>query len=160
LSDLYVATGQKQKAAAAISNIVDELTKAAKEGEQSINHHADKELAYVYLLSNQPQKALEHALLEYNRRPDNIDVNEAVAWAYYKNDQAKKALPYLEKALSTNSKSPVLFTHAGLIFAKAGISTKAKFFLQAAQKDKPNIDLLLMQEAADVAQSLYGQNKR
>ncbi|MGN6402392.1 MAG: tetratricopeptide repeat protein [Flavisolibacter sp.] len=147
LAELYVLTAQKEKAATAINNIIDELTKAAKEGEQSINHHADKELAYVYLLKNEPGKALDHAMIEYNRRPDNIDVNEAVAWAYYKNDEAQKALPYVEKALRTNCKNPVLLSRAGLIFAKTGDAAKAKSLLQQAQKNNPNIDPLLKQEA-------------
>lgn len=154
LAELYVLTGQKQKANIAINHIIDELTKASKEGEQSINHHADKELAYVYLLKNEPDKALDHAMIEYNRRPDNIDVNEAVAWAYYKKDEAQKALPYIKKALRTNCQNPILLSRAGLIFAKTGDTAKAKTLLQEAQKNNPNIDVLLKQEAADVLRTL------
>ena len=154
LAELYLLTGQKQKANTAINTIIDDLTKAAKEGNQSLNHHVDKELAYVYLLKNQPAKALEHAIIEYNRRPENIDVNEAVAWAYYKDGDGQKALPYIEKALRTNCRNPALLAHAGLIFAKAGGAVKAKTLLQAAQKNNPNIDLLLKLEAADALKKL------
>jgi len=154
LAELYVLTAQKEKATTAINNIIDELTKGAKEGEQSINHHADKELAYVYLLKKEPGKALDHAMIEYNRRPDNIDVNEAVAWAYYKNGEAKKALPYIEKALRTNCKNPVLLSRAGLIFAKTGDAAKAKTLLLQAQKNNPNIDPLLKQETDVVLKTL------
>ena len=154
LAELYILTAQKEKAATAINNIIDELTKAAKEGEQSINHHADKELAYVYLLKNEPGKALEHAMIEYNRRPDNIDVNEAVAWAYYKNDEEQKALPYIERALRTNCKNPVLLSRAGLIFAKTGDAAKARSLLQQAQKNNPNIDPILKREAGAALKTL------
>ena len=50
----------------------------------SSGHYADKEMAYAYLAVDNYDKAIEHALLEYNRRPDNIDANETVAWVYYK----------------------------------------------------------------------------
>ncbi len=59
--------------------------------------------------------ALEHALLEYNRRPQNIDVNEMVAWVYYNKGEYAKALPYLQAALRTGTKNPVVLSHAGLI---------------------------------------------
>ena len=72
--------------------------------DESIGHYADKELAYAYLSINKYDKALEHAILEYNRRPDNIEVNETVAWMYFKKGEAAKALPYLKIALITNSK--------------------------------------------------------
>lgn len=154
LAELYIITGQQQKAASAINGIINQLTRAAEAGEQSINHHADKELAYVYLLKKQPAKALYHALAEYNRRPNNIDANEAVAWAYYKNNDATAALPYLKAALKTNCKNPVLLTHAGLIFVKAGKPLEGKKYLQAAQVQNPNISLLLKQEAEQVLKTL------
>ena len=75
-----------------------------KKGEQdeSIGHYADRELAYAYLLQNDNENALKHALAEYNRRPENIDVNETVAWVYYKMKAYDKALPYINAALKTN----------------------------------------------------------
>lgn len=148
LAELYLLTGQKEKANALINNIIDQLTKAAKEGEQSINHHADKELAYVYLLTNDYDKALDHAMKEYDRRPDNIDVNEAVAWVYYKKGDAPKALPYIEKALRTHSKNPTLLCRAGTIYAKLGNQQKAKQLLQEALKSNPNIEVRLKEESA------------
>lgn len=154
LAELYLIIGQKEKAKTTIDQAIEELTKASKEGQQNINHHADKELAYVYLLNNEAGKAVDHALIEYNRRPDNIDVNEALAWAYYKNGEAQKALPYMEKALRTHCKNPVLLSHAGLIFSKAGDRSRAKLLLQEAQKNDPNIDILLKQETQAILQTL------
>ncbi|HEY0058900.1 MAG TPA: hypothetical protein VGB56_07175, partial [Flavisolibacter sp.] len=114
----------------------------------------DKELAYVYLLNNKPEEALNHALAEYNRRPANIDVNEAVAWSYYKTNDAKKALPYISKALRTGSENPALLCHAGLIYAKAGDTNKASQLLTAALKGSPNIDPSLKRESEAALQKL------
>lgn len=154
LAELYLLTGQKEKEEVLLDHIIEELTRASSEGEKRINHHADKELAYVYLLKNEPEKAIDHARIEYNRRPDNIDVNEALAWAYYKNGEATKALPYMEKALRTHCQNPVLLSHAGLILAKTGEKARAKTLLMEARKNHPNIDVLLQEETRMVLQSL------
>jgi tetratricopeptide (TPR) repeat protein len=108
---------------------------AAKDDE-SIGHYADKELAYAYLKAGNMDKALEHALAEYNRRPNNIDVNETVAWVYYKQGNYAEALPYLEKALKTNSKNPELLCRAGLIVSKTD-KPKGKQLLQEGLKTIP-----------------------
>ena len=91
--------------------------------------------------------ALKHALTEYNRRPENIDVNETVAWVYYKMKAYDKALPYLKAALKTNSKNPVLLCRAGLIYAYNGKKELAKSTLQEALKNNPNIDPELRAES-------------
>jgi competence CoiA-like predicted nuclease len=49
--------------------------------DETAGHYADREMAYAHLAVHNTDKALEHALLEYNRRPDNIDANETLAWA-------------------------------------------------------------------------------
>ena len=83
------------------------MNKDAKAGltNDNIGHYADRELAYAYLKVNDNDKALTHALAEYNRRPKNIDVNETVAWVYYNQNKADKAIPYIEEALKTIGKS-------------------------------------------------------
>lgn len=147
LAELYILINDKARANQTIKVVIDELTKAAAEGEESLNHHADKELAYVYLLVNDYDKALKHALAEYNRRPDNIDVNEAVAWAYHKKGDSKKALPYIQKALRTGSKNPTLLCRAGIIYAKGGEKEKALPLLQEGLDNNPFIDAHLKKEA-------------
>ena len=101
----------------------------AEQDDENIGHYADRELAYVYLKAGNYDKALEHALAEYNRRPANIDVNETVAWVYYNERDYDKALPYMETAMKTNSKNPALLCRAGLIYAKTGNKEKAKSLL-------------------------------
>jgi tetratricopeptide (TPR) repeat protein len=147
LAGAYMLTGQAEKANATLDVIVADLMKASEDGEAGMNHHTDKELAYIYLMKKEYGKALNHALAEYNRRPKNIEVAETVAWVYYKKGEAEKALPYLTSALKTGSKSPTLLCRAALIYAKAGDKAKAKNLLQEGLKANPNIDPLLQQES-------------
>ena len=121
-ADVYALAGQKKSADSLMDIVIAKLNKDELSGQndENIGHYADRELAYAYLKVNKYDQALEHALLEYNRRPDNIDVNETVAWVYYRKNQYSEALHYLSTALKTHSKNPVLLYRAGLIYAKAG----------------------------------------
>ena len=151
LIDVYQLAGQKDKADA-----INAMNKDAQSGKdnQNIGHYADRELAYAYLKTNNYDKALEHALAEYNRRPTNIDVNETLAWVYYKKEDYKKALLYIQVALKTNSKNPTLLCRAGLIYAKADDRMKAKAILLEALKNNPNIDASLKTESMRLLQTL------
>ena len=122
LADVFRQQGKANKAKQLDQEVIDDLSKDAQAGanDETIGHYADKELAYAYLKVNNIDKALEHAMLEYNRRPDNIDVNETVAWVLYKKGDVAKAIPYIKTALKTHSKNPVLLNRAALIFNKAG----------------------------------------
>lgn len=134
LVDLYRLTGQSQKADEVANKVIEELSRDSKAGDKDVNigHYADRELAYAYLKVNNVDKALDHAMLEYNRRPENIDVNETVAWVYYNKGEYQKAVPYIKAALKTHSKNPVLLSRAGLIFYKLGEKEMAKSMLQEA----------------------------
>jgi tetratricopeptide (TPR) repeat protein len=136
--------------------IIARLNKDEQSGrnDENIGHYADRELAYAYLKINNYDKALEHALLEYNRRPENIDVHETVAWAYYCKKQYPEALQYAQVALKTQSQNPVLLCHAGLIYAKAGKQREAKVILQKALITDPNIAIQLKKEGFETLQSL------
>ncbi len=149
LATAYFLAGQKEKAIKLTNEVINELSKNAKaaNADESIGHYADKELAYAYLAINNYDKAIEHALLEYNRRPKNIEVNETVAWVYYKKGETSKSLPYIKVALITNSKNPTLLCRAGLIFAKNGDESNGKKYIQAALLSNPNIDETLKAEA-------------
>jgi len=114
-------TGQREKAKSASNSVIRKLSGDAQSGQndESIGHYADRELAYAYLKTSDFNKALEHAIVEYRRRPNNIDANETVAWVYYCKGDYSKALPYIQTALKTNSKNPLLLSRAEMIYAKA-----------------------------------------
>ncbi len=156
LATVYFLSGQKEKADELTGLLIDELNKNAQAANtnESIGHYADKELAYAYLSVNKYDKALEHALLEYNRRPKNIEVNETVAWMNYKKGDVSKALPFISEALKTNSKNPTLLCRAGLIYLKAGDKVKAKQLLKEGTQNNPNINGFLKAEAEQAMQQL------
>jgi tetratricopeptide (TPR) repeat protein len=122
--------------------------------DQSIGHYSDKELAEIFTRTGNYDKALEHALAEYNRRPGNIEVNETLAWAYYNKGDFAKAMQYIQVAHKTNSQSPTLLCHTGMIFLKAGDKPAAKKYLQAGLKNDPNIFVGLKNESIQALQQL------
>ncbi len=156
LADAYRLSGANDKAAALENKVIDEMNNQAQAGQnnENIGHYVDRELAYAYLNINDYNKALDHAMLEYNRRPGNIDVNECLAWVYYNKGEYAKALPYIKTALKTNSKNPTLLCRAGLIFAKTGDKAMAKISLQQALQSNPNIAQNLKAESMGVLQTL------
>ncbi len=141
LVDVYQLTGQTDMAAKTSKIVIDEMSAnaAGAATDENIGHYADRELAYAYIKTNDFDKALDHALAEYNRRPKNIDANETLAWVYYKKGDYAKALPYIEVALKTKSKNPTLLCRAGLIYQKNGDKIKAKQYLETALKNNANI---------------------
>ncbi|MFP5041272.1 tetratricopeptide repeat protein [Parasediminibacterium sp. JCM 36343] len=148
LVDIYRQTGDTKKADETANAVIADYSKDAQAGvsDENIGHYADKELAYAYLKVGNTDKALEHAMLEYNRRPENIDVNEAVAWVYYNKGDYVKALPYIKTALKTNSKNPTLLSRAGLIYYKSGDKATAKTLLQQATTTNAYIGYALRTE--------------
>ena len=156
IADVYRQEGNKAKADAIDKAVIAAMTKDAQSGvnDANIGHYVDKELAYAYLHIGDVDNAEKHALLEYNRRPDNIDVNECLAWVYYSNGEYDKALTHIKAALKTNSKNPTLLCRAGLIYAKAGEKTLAKATLQTALQTNANIDEQLKAAGRNTLQAL------
>ena len=114
--------------------------KTGDESQASHGHYADRELAYAYLKVGEPAKALQHALIEYERRPDNIDVEEVTAWAYAQNGQAKKGQTIMQRALRTNSQSPTLRARAGIVAIKAGDVAGGRALLRQALERNPYLE--------------------
>jgi tetratricopeptide (TPR) repeat protein len=149
LVNAYQLSGQQQKADALSKQVIDELNANAQAAiaNQNLGHYADKELAYAYLKIKDNDKALEHAMLEYNRRPNNIDVNETVAWVYYCRGDYAKAVPYINVAMRTHSKNPVLLSRAALIYYKSGNQQLARTTIAQTSLQNPYIDQPLRIEA-------------
>ncbi len=156
LADAYSLGGQKDKAAAIAKTAIEDMNMKAAAGnrDENIGHYADRELAHAYLKINEYDKALEHALAEYNRRPNNIDVNETLAWVYYKKGDNAKTMPYIKTALKTNSKNPTLLCRAALIYIKAGEKEQAKKYFEEALKNNPNIAEELRNESSNAMRQM------
>ncbi len=141
LSDAYRLAGQPKEARRCADEVVESLAgKTGDESESNHGHYADRELSYAYLKVGEPEKALKHALIEYERRPANIDVQEVTAWAYAQNGQAKKAQTIIQQALRTNSQSPTLRAHAGIIAMKAGDLNGGRALLRQALERNPYLE--------------------
>ena len=156
LAIAYSNAGQPEKASALNKEVIDEMNKNAQISisDPTIGHYSDKELAYAYLQNNDYDKALEHALAEYNRRPKNIDVNETMAWVYYKRNEINKALTYLDAAFVTHSKNPMLLCTAGLIYSKTGNTEKGKMMLSLGLKHDPVMQEDIKKESIEALQKL------
>jgi tetratricopeptide (TPR) repeat protein len=156
LVEVYKQDGEVSMANSIANDIIDDMEEAAELStkDPAAGHYADREMAYAYLAVSKTDKALEHALLEWNRRPGNIDANETVAWAYYAKGDYAKAQEYMKTALNTNCKNPTLLSRAGLIYLKAGDKANAKIYLQEALMDHPNISAGLQAEVEKVLQSM------
>ena len=156
MAEAHRLSGQKDRADSLVKWLIGAMNNDAQ-GEQdddNIGHYADRELAYAYLKTGNYDKALQHALAEYNRRPANIDVNETVAWVYYMKGDYNEALPYMETAMKTNSKNPSLLCRAGLIYAKTNDKVKAKALLGELMASNSNIEESLKAEGVNTLRSL------
>ncbi len=151
LTDLYRLTNEKEKAGKSAREVIAMLSPMANadESSNSHGHYADKELAYAYLKVNDTDNALKHALLEYNRRPENIDVCETVAWVNYKKENYMEANKMINKALRTNCQNPSLLCRAGLIKIKAGEKQKGIELINKAFHTNPTMaDIDLKKETS------------
>lgn len=142
LTDLYRLNGQPGEAKKMAAESIDMLANAAKEADdnEQMGHYADRELAYAYVKTNELDKALEHAKIEYARRPDNIDVNETMAWVLYKRGEYPEAQKYMQVARRTGSQNPVLLCRAGLILSKTGQAAEGQALIEKSLKTAPYLN--------------------
>jgi tetratricopeptide (TPR) repeat protein len=71
-------------------------------------------------------RAVELAYSAHAARPDNVFVNDAVAWALYRSGDVMGALPYVERALRLGTPDTLLHYHAAVIFDAAGSRDRAR----------------------------------
>ncbi len=142
LVDVYRLNHQPAEADKMARESVAMLADAAKQANdnEQLGHYTDRELAYAYLKTNDLDKALEHAKIEYARRPDNIDVNETLAWVQYKRGEYKEAQQYMQVARRTHSQNPVLLCRAGLILTKIGQPTAGRALIEQAVRTAPYLN--------------------
>ena len=142
LTDLYRLNGQTEESKKMAEESISMLANAAKEADsnEQMGHYADRELAYAYLKTNELDKALKHAKIEYARRPDNIDVNETIAWVLYKRGEYAEAQKYMQVARRTGSQNPVLLCRAGLIMSKLGKTAEGQGLIEKSLKTAPYLN--------------------
>ena len=148
LVDVYRLNHQPAEAAQMARESVEMLAEAAQQAneDEQLGHYTDRELAYAYLKTNDLEKALTHAKIEYARRPDNIDVNETLAWVHYKRGEYAEAQRYMQVARRTNSQNPVLLCRAGLILTKIGKVAEGQALISKALSTAPYLNTEVEEE--------------
>jgi tetratricopeptide (TPR) repeat protein len=110
MAEIYDLQGNHEKALDKYEEVAQMLDQDAKSG-----HAVDLELCKLYTKAGKMDLALKHGLIEYKKRPRNIDVNHAMAVVAFKSNDFKKAKEYISVAMSTGSKDPELLNDAGKI---------------------------------------------
>ena len=149
LAELYRLSRQPGKAYEYLQKTIASLAgTAGSDTESGHGHYADRELAQAYLDAYDYSSALRHAMIEYKRRPDNIDVNQTIAWVCYKIGAYADAEKYAAAAMKTNSKNPVLLFQAGVIMKAAGKTGKGNSLMSEAQQINPFLPPMLKWEGS------------
>jgi tetratricopeptide (TPR) repeat protein len=73
----------------------------------------------------------------YDARPDNVFVNDAVAWSLYRSGDIAGALPYVDRALRIGTPDALLHFHAAVVFDAAGQADRARTEIGDALASNP-----------------------
>jgi tetratricopeptide (TPR) repeat protein len=149
LIDLYRLNNQPEQSAICARATIEAMVadNITAEKDKDLGHYSDRELAALYFKTGDFGKALHHAKTEQQRRPQNVDACETLAWALYKNKQADQAAPLMATALRTNAQDPERFVKAGLIMLANGQSEEGKVLINKGLALKPYMDEGLAAEA-------------
>ncbi|NIJ51788.1 tetratricopeptide repeat protein [Dyadobacter arcticus] len=136
MADIYSLQGQQEKAMKKYAEVVTMLDEDAKSG-----HAVDLELCKLYTKTGQLDSAIFYGLKEYGNRPKNIDVNHALASAYFKEKNNEKAMQHMKIALGTGTKDPEVLQIASAIEVAMGNKVQGDKLLAQAKKTNPKFAL-------------------
>lgn len=101
LAQVYQATGRQAEFETTFGEIIEMM-----QDDEAHGHNMSLEFAHAYAdLKNDFETAIRFAKQEYEKRPENIDVNGLLAEFYFKTGQRHLADQHLQKALRTGSKN-------------------------------------------------------
>lgn len=102
LAELYQKTDRTEE----YKNTMEEIFVMLQDDVDS-GHNMNLEYADIHLrITKDYKKALDYTLLEYEKRPVNIDVNKMLAKIYLKMGDSVNSKKYYNEAIRTNSKNP------------------------------------------------------
>jgi tetratricopeptide (TPR) repeat protein len=102
-----------------------------------------------------PETALAAATAEYERR-QNVDSQDALAWALHSAGRDAEALPLARQATSLGGRNALFLYHRGAIEAALGMDAEARATLTDALHTNPHFSPLLAPRAVDLLESLGG----
>lgn len=102
------------------------------------SHEVGLEMGNYYLeYTTDYAAAFNNLNEEYERRPDNIDVNRTLAKAYYLNKDYEKAREHVTKAKSTGSKNTELMLLDGLLLIESGKKQEGQKLIKTSLETDP-----------------------
>lgn len=115
------------------------------------------DLAAILFYANHgdPTKALEVAKQGVRQRPF-LEVQDALAWALYKNGKYPEALEAVQKAMELGMQNALFYAHAGLIEHKLGQEKAARRDLTKALEINPWFNPILVPKVRGVLKELGG----
>lgn len=112
----------------------DELVRAVASLQEANGQIVDLEMAlYEADRGDDPGRAVALARRAHAARPDNVFVNDALAWALHRSGDSEAAAPFMRRALRLGSRDPLLRFHAAVIHAANGDLDRARTDLAAAE---------------------------
>lgn len=146
LAHVYRATDRPEKADQTVEEVMVMLQDDVDHG-----HNMNLEYADVHVnLTGDYDAALDYAMREYDRRPENIDVNRDLATIYYLRGEYKSARTHAEKAAATGSEHPELELVKGLLAIEAGERRRGRELVASARTLQPNPPAALAAASAKV----------
>ncbi len=134
-ADLLAAAGKTQEAQKVYREVSGMLDEDAVSG-----HTVNLEKARLFVRMNQLDSAQFYGAKEYAVRPENIDVNAALAWIAYKKGDYPKASEHMKAALRTGIKDPEVLYRASAIAQASGNAAQSAQYLAAAKKVNPSFN--------------------
>lgn len=106
---------KKQGKEAEVKRLIPRIESMFQEDIES-GHNVNMEFAFFLLdFKKDYKRALDLGLKEYKLRPNNIDVNRLLAFAYYANGDKENAAKHIKVAMKTNKQEGELYCISGLI---------------------------------------------
>jgi tetratricopeptide (TPR) repeat protein len=136
MADIYALQGDKEKAMKKYEEVVKMLDEDAQSG-----HAVDLELCKLYTKTGQMDLAIKYGMIEYKKRPKNIDVNHALAAVYLNQKNYKKAQEHVLMALRTGSQNPELLQVAAKTEMALGNNSEGNRLIAQAKKANPKFVL-------------------
>lgn len=147
LGNLYRMKGDKDKATDVYKDVLSLLEENEKEQNNGtmVKHNGNRELALAYLNTNDYDKALQYASLDYKMRPANIDANDLMSWIYFKKGNYAEAQKYSGLVFQTKIRNADMLYKSGLIYAANGDANTGTKLKQEAMSISPYIDASYLQ---------------
>ena len=115
---------------------------AARAFEQALEHDPENvellyRLADLYILTDQPAKAIPYFQRIEKIEPDNMDIKKKIALSFIAGGDRRKAVATLEKILTKEPDNPQINYYLGEIYEKLGDKQKARNHYQLATRATP-----------------------